>query len=224
MHSGLGKLFFAGVLSASILVGSCAPSLQEIGKRKGCDKAAQNLAFYAEKRIRRARFLEESKRRAALAPLTLVLGVVANYLLQAVYVLPAIAPEGFKLKKKRLGAIGLERALHYTSITGTRLERLEDKAIARTIFDVAMCYYSNREWPKAVVYFEKLRGSVYRLHIGRAKLLLLLGNCYYMMEKDEKALECYREFLQVAPSNHPRSGPVRNRIEEVRVYGKYKND
>lgn len=221
MRRGLVKSLLASLLTVFILVESCAPALRQRAEHEGCDRAAERIAFHAEERIRRARFLENLKMRAALAPFTIVLGVLGNYLLNAVYVLPAVAPEGFKLKKKRIGAIGLERALHYTSVTGTRLERLEDEAIARTIFDVGMCYYRHEDWARAARYFEELRGGVYGIYIGAEKLLFLLGNCYYMMGQYDRALQCYREFLRAAPPRRPRRKFVRRRIEEITASEKY---
>jgi len=211
------KSLLAGLLAVLILTSAGAPFPPPPAGADKCDRAAREVARHAERRIRRDIFLENLKRRLILVPFTIIVGVVGKYLMEAVYVLPAIAPEGFKLKKKkRLKAIGLERALHYSGVTGTRLERLEDKAIARTIFDVGMCYYRHENWSEAARYLEELRSSdVYEIHVGREKLLFLLGECYYMAGRRSDALKCYREFLRFAPPLYPGRKLARRRIDEL---------
>jgi len=211
----LVKFFLASVLSVSIFVNSCAPSLHEVAKRSGCKQAERKISYYAERRIRWLKFREDFKRRAMLAPVSLTLGLLANYLLRVTYVLPAIAPEGFQLDKKNINAIGLNRALHYSNVKGTWMEKLEDKTIARTIFDVGMCYFRNGDWSRAAHHFEKLRGAVYKIYVNECDLLFSLGNCYYMLERYGEALNCYREFIRITPGHDPRKNKARCRIDKM---------
>ena len=213
------RLFLIITLSAS-LAGSCAPTIQDVGRREGCEAAEERLAYFAEREIRIRRFKDDIKLRLTLAPLSFGLGIISNYLLQATFIIPALAPGGYSMRGDEISAIGLKKALAYTRLRGSRLDAVDDKAIAKMTFEVAMCYYENENWNQASTYLEGLRGSKYELYIGEENILYCLGRCYYMLGLYDSSIESYRNFLKVAPILDFRRGQVNRSIRTIETLSK----
>ncbi len=182
---------------------------------EGCEAIEGKIAYFAEREIRRRRFADDIKRRLALLPISLGLGAMANYLLQATYILPAIAPEGFKIEGNEIKIISIYNVITYTRLHGSRLDRIDNEAIAFVTFEVGMCYFENEDWGQAANYFENLRESIYELYIGEENLLILLGECYYMLGLYNKSLANYRCFLKVSSPDDHRRGRVKRQIRTI---------
>jgi len=217
MRINLSKTLRILIASAVFLSGcaSTSVSMREVVEREGCEGLEKKLPYFAEMEIRKQRFRDDMKLRMTLLPISFGLGILANYLLGATYIIPAFAPEGFQLTGNEVGAVGLDRALSATRLTGSKLDKIDDSTLARMCFQVGMCYYEEGNWAQAAAYFESLRGGVYELYIGDHNLLFLLGKCYYMLDIYDQSLESYRLFLETAPVDDERRGQVKRSIRIV---------
>ena len=208
------------ILALAVIVGSCSSTIRKVGRQQGCKVAEEKLAYFAEREVRIRRFKDDIKFRLALAPLSFGLGFISNYLLQATFILPALSQGGFTFRGDEIGAISLSKALTYTRLQGTRLDEVDDKAIAKMTFEVALCYYESENWTQASSYLESLRESRYELYIGQDNILFYLGKCYYMLGLYDSSLESYRTFLNVAPRLDLRRGQVNQSIRTIETISK----
>lgn len=207
------------MLVIAALTGSCVSntvlSMRDVSRREGCEALVEKMPYFAEREIRYKRFKDDAKHKIVMLPISFGLGFLANYLLGATMNLGQLAAEGFALQGNEIKAVGLDRVMSYSNITGSRLDDVDDAAIARVTFQAGLCFYENEEWLDAALYFESVRSSIYAKYIGEENILVLLGRCYYMISDYDKSLECYRLFLKIAPFTDFRRSPVKQSIELV---------
>ena len=115
-------------LLPALLFGACGASIKKVARREGCAAAEEKLAYFAEREIRMRRFKDDLKLRLMLAPISFGLGFIANYMLNATYILPALAPDGFQIRGDEVGAYKLKKVLSATKLRGTTLDEIDDMA------------------------------------------------------------------------------------------------
>jgi len=207
----LGFLLAAGML----ITAACAPSLQKVGRQQGCDIAEEYLPSYIVHDIKKERFKKNLPYRMVLLPISVTVGFLFNYLSQATVILPLIAPSGHKLLGNEFKALGLQQAISYTPLKGSKADHFDDSVIAHADFDVGYCYYQSGNYSKASSYFETLLGSSYAQYIGEQNLLFILGDCYYMLSLYDKSVDAYRKFLDYCSQEDDRIQLVNNRIKTI---------
>ena len=198
-----------------VLVSACTPAVRKAGRKEGCASVEEKLAYYMEREVRKRRFKVDIKYRVVLVPISLTVGFFANYFMQAIFILPVLAPEGFPLEDYQIEALGLGRALTYRHLQGSRLDKVDDSAIAFVTYEVGMCYYEEGNYAQASTFFESLLGTNYAYYVGEDNLLYPLGKCYYNLEEYDAALANYRRFMKVAPKLDTRRRAVTRSIRNI---------
>jgi len=216
----LKKLLLRLVILLAMMGAACSSTIMEVGRREGCKAAERKLAYYTEREIRRRRFKDDIKRRLALAPISFGLGAIARYLMHATYILPALAPEGFELKGDEIGAVKLKRVLSYSRLHGSSLDEIDNTAMARTSFEVGICYYRNKDWVQAAAAFESLNETIYALYIGEENVFILLGHCYFMLGLYDKSIDNYQQFLRFSLREDHRRESVSRILRTIEVIQK----
>lgn len=198
-----------------LFASSCAPSLQRVGREQGCDVAEEYIHTYIVNDIREERFKRNLPYRAALMPLSVSLGLILNYISQTTIILPIIAPTGLRLIGSEFKALGLQQAVTYSPLKGSKLDRVDDSVIAHANFDLGMCYYESGNFAQASTYFENLLHSSYAQYIGEQNLLFLLGDCYYMLSLYDRAVDSYKRFMDYCRQDDDRIPLVKQRIKAI---------
>lgn len=214
-HQMSSKLIFVMMLTA-ILFSSCTPSIRRVGEKSGCEAAEEYLQYYIVQRIRVERFEKNLPSRLLILPVSVTMGFLLNYLSQMNFVLPILAPAGYTPKGIEFKALFFKKAVRYTPLNGSRLDRVEESVIANANFDVGLCYYSHGNYAQASAFFESLFDNDYWYYIGADNLYFLLGDCYFQLGMYDRSVKNFQRFLEFCIPSDDRIGLVKSRIETIK--------
>lgn len=206
---------FPVMISAVFLISSCAPSLTRMGEKSGCEAAEEYLQYYIVQQIKVRRFEKNLPSRLVILPASITMGFLLNYLSQMTFFLPLLAPTGYTPKGTEFKALLFKKALRYTPLHGSRLDRVDESVIARANFEVGLCYYRHGNYAQASAFFESLLDNDYWYYIGADNLYFLLGDCYFQLGIYDRSVENFRSFLEHCSPSDDRIGLVKSRIETI---------
>lgn len=207
------SLFF--IILIVFLLSSCVPSIKRGGEKKGCEWAEEYLQYYIVQQIKVKRFEKNLPSRLVILPASVTVGFLLNYLSQLTFILPLLAPTGYTPKGTEFKALLFKKALRYTPLHGTRLDRVDESVIADANFKVGLCYYHERNYAQASAFFESLLENDYWYYLGAENLFFLLGDCYYQLGMYDRSVKNFQSFLEYCSPRDERIDLVKSRIETI---------